>query len=210
MTLSHLTRPLGARRVGKTAALQLAAVFALAVLTSLAHAGLEEGRAKAQVCVACHGTDGNSANPLVPSLAGQPRQFIVTALFMFREGRRKSDMMTPFVDKLSNADLNDLAQYFSSQTITPPTRKADDEVAAKARAVTEKNNCVACHTATLVGQQHIPRLAGQKKPYLLEQLKGFKAGTRADFDGTMTSAAQGLAADELEMLAEYLSTLGAP
>ncbi len=80
----------------------------------------------------------------------------------------------------------------------------------RGRAVTEKNNCVACHAATLVGQQHIPRLAGQHKPYLLEQLKAFKASTRADLDGTMTSAAQGLAHDELEMIAEYLSTLVAP
>jgi cytochrome c553 len=62
----------------------------------------------------------------------------------------------------------------------------------------------------MVGQQHIPRLAGQHKAYLLEQLKGFKAMTRSDFDGTMTSAAQGLAADELDMVAEYLSTLVAP
>ena len=78
------------------------------------------------------------------------------------------------------------------------------------RAVTEKNNCVACHTPTLVGQQHIPRLAGQHKPYLLEQLKAFKAATRADLDGTMTSAAQGLAIDELDMVVEYLATFVAP
>ena len=77
-------------------------------------------------------------------------------------------------------------------------------------ASTEKNNCVACHTPALVGQQHIPRLAGQHKVYLLEQLKGFKAGTRADIDGTMTSAAQGLALDELELVADYLSALQAP
>jgi cytochrome c553 len=53
-------------------------------------------------------------------------------------------------------------------------------------------------------------LAGQHKPYLLDQLKAFKAGTRGDMDGTMTSAAQGLAVDELELLAEYLSTLQLP
>ena len=199
-----------ARRGRKTAALKMAAVFLLAALTPTVHAGLEEGRVKSQVCAACHGVDGNSVIPTIPSLAGQPRQFITQALFMFREGQRKSDQMTPFVNKLSNADLNDLAQYFSAQKLTPPTRQAEGDIVARGRVVTEKNNCVACHTPTMVGQQHIPRLAGQHKPYLLDQLKQFKAATRADMDGTMTSAAQGLAVDELDMVAEYLSTFVAP
>lgn len=171
---------------------------------------MEEGRQKAQVCAACHGADGNSPTPVFPSLAGQPRQFIVTALFMFREGRRVNDAMKPFVDKLTNADLNDLALYFSSQKMAPPTRKPAPDIVARGKAITEKNNCVQCHAAALTGQQHIPRLAGQHKDYLLEQLKGFKAAKRGDFDGTMTSAAQALAVEELELVAEYLATLQVP
>ena len=191
-------------------AARLAAALVVAASASSAHAGLEEGRAKAQVCVACHGVDGNATNLEQPSLAGQPRQFLVQALFMFREGQRKNALMTPFAANLSNADLNDLALFYSSQKMAPPTRQASPELIAKARAVSERNNCVACHKPSLVGQQHIPRLAGQNQPYLLAQLKSFKASTRADLDGTMTSAAQGLALDELEPLAEYLSTFVAP
>ena len=203
---SRLSTP--SRCIGSV--LGLAAACLIASASTAVHAGLEEGRAKAQVCIACHGVDGNSQLPAIPSLAGQPRQFIVTALFMFREGRRVNEQMAPFVDRLSNADLNDLAQYFSAQKLATPLKAPDADTVAKGRVITEKNNCVACHTATLVGQQHIPRLAGQHKPYLLAQLKGFKAGTRADYDGTMTSAAQGLTADELEPLADYLATLRAP
>ncbi len=188
----------------------MAAVFVLVALTSHAQAGLEEGRVKAQACIACHGADGNSVIPTIPSIAGQPRQFLVTALYMFREGRRKSDVMAPFATKLTNTDLNDLAMFFNSQKMTPPTGQASEETVSKGRAVTAANNCVACHTATLVGQQQMPRLAGQHKPYLLEQLKAFKAGTRGDLDGTMTSAAQGLVVEELDMLADYLSTLQVP
>ena len=188
------------------------AVFALAALTLVptVHAGVDEGRQKAQVCVACHGADGNSPAPIVPSIAGQPRQFIVTALFMFREGRRTSALMAPFAEKLSNADLNDLAAWFASQKLAAPTRQTTPEKIALGKAITEKNNCVACHTATLVGQQHIPRLAGQHYDYLFEQLKHFKASTRGDFDGTMTSAAQALTAADIEVVSEYLSTLSVP
>ena len=188
-----------------------AAVFTCAGLAaSAASAGVEEGRVKAQACVACHGADGNSPVPQIPSIAGQPRQFIEMSLIMFREGRRINEAMKPIVDKLSNADVRDLAQYFAAQKMAPPTRQPTAEVAALGRAITEKNNCVQCHSATLAGQQHIPRLAGQHKDYLLVQLKGFKAGARADFDGTMTSAAQALAPTELDMVADYLATLAAP
>ena len=175
-----------------------------------AWAGAEEGKAKAQVCAACHGADGNSPTPVVPSIAGQPRQFIVTALYMFREGRRASALMAPFAEKLSNTDLNDLAAWYSAQKLAAPTKKAVSDNVALGKAITEKNNCVACHTATLVGQQHIPRLAGQHYDYLLDQLKQFKASTRGDFDGTMTSAAQALTSADIEVLAQYLSTLVAP
>jgi cytochrome c553 len=216
MTHTLPARPLGTQgRVGRAvrtaaASTTAAAVFLLAALIPDAHAGLEEGRQKAQICIACHGPEGNSIATTIPSLAGQPRQFIVTALYMFREGRRVNEVMKPFVDKLSNADLNDLALYFSSQKMAPPARKPEPEIFTRGKAITEKNNCVQCHTAALTGQQHIPRLASQHKDYLLEQLKGFKAAKRADFDGTMTSAAQALAEDELELVAEYLATLVVP
>ena len=187
-----------------------AAAAVLVAAAPAALAGIEEGRVKAQACVACHGADGNSAVPQFPSIAGQPRQFIEMSLIMFREGRRINEAMKPLVDKMSNADVRDLAQFFAAQKMAPPASPPVPEVVAKGKAITQANNCVQCHAATLTGQQHIPRLAGQHKDYLLAQLRGFKAGTRADFDGTMTSAAQALQAQDLELVADYLSTLSLP
>ena len=67
-----------------------------------------------------------------------------------------------------------------------------------------------CHSPALTGLQHIPRLAGQQFEYLRAQLRGFKAQTRADLDGNMTSAAQPLSDKDIEVLADYLSGLNAP
>jgi cytochrome c553 len=175
-----------------------------------AHADAEAGRQKAQVCVACHGPSGNSANPAIPTLAGQPQQFIVTQLFMFRDGKRKDAQMSPFAASLSNADLNDLAAYFSTQPRTVPARAASPETVVAGRRITEQQNCVACHARNLMGQQHIPALAGQQAEYLRTQLRGFKASTRFDMDGNMTSAAQALSDADIEILADYLAALGAP
>jgi cytochrome c553 len=185
-------------------------LFLSVAYTRAAFADAESGRQKAQVCIACHGPGGNSANPAVPTLAGQPQQFIVTQLFMFREGKRKDAQMSPFAANLSNADLNDLAAYFSAQPHAPPTHVSTPETAAAGRRIAEQHNCVACHARTLTGQQHIPRLAGQQAEYLRTQLRGFKASTRFDMDGNMTSAAQALSDADIDILADYLSGLGAP
>jgi cytochrome c553 len=69
-------------------------------------------------------------------------------------------------------------------------------------------NCTQCHGPRLLGQQQMPRLAGQHYEYLRAQLAAFKAGKRADLDGNMTAAAQALSQKDIEVLADYLAGLG--
>jgi cytochrome c553 len=142
----------------------------------------------------------------MPSIAAQPHQFIVTQLVMFREERRKDPLMSPVAAKMTNAEINELADYFSKQTLPPP-REANAQVVANGKNITEQFYCVSCHGATLGGQLHVPRLAGQQRQYLVTQLRGFKAGTRFDMDGNMTAAMQGVAEADLELIADYLSSL---
>ena len=168
------------------------------------------GKAKAQVCVACHGEGGNSTNPAVASIAGQPAQAIATQLFQFREGNRKDPQMSPIAATLSNTDMDELAAYFASQKMAPPKHHTAPASAAAGPELTKKFHCTQCHGPALQGQQHIPRLAGQQPDYLRAQLKGFKANTRADMDGTMTSAAQALTDKDIEVLVDYIAGLERP
>lgn len=195
-------------RFGARNAAALAVAFSLCADARAADA--EAGKAKAQVCVACHGEGGNSAIPQIPSLAGQPAQAIATQLYQFREGNRKNEQMSPMAANLSNADMNDLAAYFSTvQQAAPQHRTAPDNAAAGVQ-LTSRLFCTQCHGPKLFGQQHIPRLAGQQADYLRAQLKLFKASKRADMDGNMTSAAQALSDKDIEVLVDYLAGLGAP
>lgn len=162
---------------------------------------------KAQVCLSCHGAGGNSELPNIPNIAQQPKQFIVSALYQFREGKRKNDMMAPVTAGLSNADLNELATYFSSQKLTPQKITLTPQQLALGVELTQKNNCIACHAKDLGGQQHIPRLAGQRYEYVKAQLTSFHNSTRFDMDGVMTSAAQALTDKDIEALAVYVSGL---
>jgi len=187
-----------------------AAMFAAALLflpgtSSALAADTGAIKKKAEACVACHGADGNSTNDVVPSLAGQPKQFITTQLVMFREGNRKDPQMSPMAANLSNADINDFGTYFSAQKPAPPRQSTVPDKVAAGRRLTERNHCVSCHGPALMGQQHIPRLAGQQREYLRTQLRGFKAGTRFDMDGNMTPAAQSLSDADIEIVADYLA-----
>ena len=188
------------------AALAAAFLFVAAALG----ADIEAGRKKAEtICAACHGAEGESTNPAVPSLSGQPAQFIATQLFMFREGNRKDEQMTPMAKPLSNAEMNNLAAYFAAQKPGPPRHQSKPENVAAGPALAKKFNCSQCHGPQLMGQQHIPRLAGQRYEYVRTQLLGFKAQKRFDMDGNMTAAAQLLSPEDIEILADYVAGLGA-
>ena len=184
--------------------------FAAALLSFCAAAtaaDAEAGRRNAEVCAACHGPGGNSTNPAAPSLAGQPAQFLAMELYQFREGNRKDPLMSPMAEKLSNADMNDLAAYFASVTPAPAKHRTAPENAAAGVELTGKYHCVQCHGPALRGQQHIPRLAAQQPEYLRRQLRLFKAGQRSDVDGNMTAAAEPLTDKDIEVLVDYIAGL---
>jgi cytochrome c553 len=188
---------------------EAAAAAALALALPLVLPAGAANAADPQTCAACHGPAGNSTNPALPSLAGQPAQFLSTALFLYRQRSRKDPQMTPIATNLTNAEINELAEYFSRQKPAAPSHKTSPENAMTGKHLAERYNCVQCHGPALKGLQHIPRLAGQQFEYLRTQLRGFKAQTRADIDGNMTAAAQPLSQKDIEVLADYLAGLDA-
>src|SRR5437773_2955104 len=113
---------------------------ALSCLPPCAAPAAEEVPQKAQACIVCHGPGGNSADPAVPSLAGQPAQFISMQLFLFRQGDRKNPQMSPFAASLSNADMNELAAYFAGQRPAAPSHKTAQENAAAGRHLAEQHH----------------------------------------------------------------------
>lgn len=75
----------------------------------------EAGKAKSTTCAACHGADGVSTIPSFPKLAGQQRDYLYHALKDYKSGKRNNPLMAEQVKNLSDADMLDLAMYFSRQ-----------------------------------------------------------------------------------------------
>ena len=167
----------------------------------------EAGRKKSAPCAACHGADGNATIPGTPSLAGQPAFFTHWQLIKYRDGRRKDGQMSPFAQNLTDEDMGDLAAFYAAQAPRPRGSAVDAKRVAAGWPLVDTHHCASCHTPALTGQQQVPLLAGQDLTYLLKLLRGFKARTASDLDGTMTMAAQPLTADDVDNLAHYLASL---
>jgi len=95
---------------------KLASLFLALALSgvSAAQGDAAAGKAKAGTCVACHGPEGISPNDLWPNLAGQRHAYLIKQMKAFKDGTRSDPMMSPMAAPLSDADIQDLAAYFSS------------------------------------------------------------------------------------------------
>jgi cytochrome c553 len=189
--------------------LRIVCVLAFALTGTVAHAAdVAAGKEKAEMCIACHGEGGISQIENMPSLAGQPDQFIQWQLVFFRAGTRKNEQMQPVVEQLNNEDIRNLGAYFA--TLTPAKAKADEnpDLSAKGAQAAAGRRCASCHTDNYAGGKAVPRVAGQRQDYLSKALHDYKSGVRSGGGmAAMASVAFSLSAEEIEALAHYLAHL---
>ena len=162
---------------------------------------------KAQVCAACHGQDGNSPNPDYPILAGQSWRYIYIQLRDFKEGRRSDPHVSPMAAALSQDDMVALGNYFAAQKPKPISFPVDGAKVDAGRRTSDNVLCPMCHLGGFVGQNEIPRVAGQWPQYVKKQLLDFKAKRRTNDAGNMTSVAAGLSDQDIENLSQYIGNL---
>jgi len=78
-------------------------------------ADISSGRRRAEVCMACHGENGISKTPGIPSLAGQDREYLAKALQAYRGGQLRQDpTMAEMAKPLTDADIVNLAAFWNN------------------------------------------------------------------------------------------------
>jgi cytochrome c553 len=184
-------------------------VALLALATASANAAdAAAAKEKAEMCTACHGEGGISQTENIPSLAGQPDQFIQWQMVFFRGGARKSEQMQPIAEQVSNEDIRALGAYFASLTPPKPTPDDDPDLSKKGEQAAAGRRCASCHTDTYAGTKAVARLAGQREEYLVKSLHEYKSGLRSGGAGSaMTDVAYPLSEEEITALAHYLAHL---
>ena len=184
-------------------------------MPALAAGTKEAGQAKSTPCVACHGIDGNSANPEWPSIAGQHETYLVKQLTAFRDGVRQNPLMTPMAAGLRDEDIADLAAWYSSQTArggeTEPSKlKLGQKVYRAGNMEEQTMACAACHGPTGRGNPlaSYPAIQGQHATYVAAQLRAYKTGARTgDQNQMMRSVAVRLSEAEIDAVASYVQGL---
>ena len=182
----------------------------------------EAGKAKSITCAACHGTDGNSAIPMNPKIAGQHAGYLVKQLQEFKlaaqtggaEGRNNA-VMNGMAMVLSDQDMLDIAAYYSSQELK--LGETPEDVVARGEALYRGGDaergitaCAACHSPNGKGMNlaGFPVIGGQHATYTKTQLEMFRSGQRNnDLNGMMRDIAAKLTDDDISILSSYLEGL---
>ncbi len=193
----------------------VALVFVSFSLCSIAYAAGDPvaGKTKAALCAGCHGQDGNSPNPLFPSLAGQHPRYFIQQIRNFRNGLRGEAIMVGIAATLNNKqDLDDIAAYFASQSRVVAAKNSNAAITDGQRLYTALFQCNSCHGEGGEGGQgriaETPFIGGLTGEYLVKELKEFRDGTRkSESNFMMDFVAKRMSDQQITTVANYVSSL---
>jgi cytochrome c553 len=199
-------------------ALAIAALLPTAALADgLVEGDAAAGESKSITCAACHGQDGNSVNPVWPSIAGQHAKYIVEQLQAFKSGARNEPLMLGQVMMLSDEDMANLAVYYegkaaAAKSVSDPAvvdrgerlyRGGDRDNATSA--------CIACHGPSGRGNpaSSVPAVRGQYAVYSAQQLRNYASGARTSDGPTrvMRDIAATLNEEDIVAVSAYMQGL---
>ena len=193
-------------------------IFLALILINPAYSDVEKGKELSASCAACHGDDGISLNPIWPKLAGQNPKYLASQLHEFKkgsDGNRNNAVMYGISVNLSDQDIEDLSEYYSSLKSTVGLTK--DEYLELGRNIYRGGNmeikmqaCISCHGPNGQGNYAaaIPMLSGQHSQYTYQQLKNFQTSMRSnDYNKMMRNIVHRMTDEEMKAVASYIEGL---
>lgn len=167
----------------------------------------------AGTCVACHTNDGSRGSAANPILQGQHADYLAKQLSEFKAGKRQNAIMTGMAATLSDADMKNVAAFYSGKQAKPGFAKNKDLAALGEKiyrgGVADRAipACAGCHGPNGAGiPAQYPRLAGQHGDYVEAQLVAFRGGARHN-NAPMTGVAAKLNDREIKAVSDYVAGL---
>ena len=182
----------------------VAAVLVSLLALPVAAATLEERLAP---CFACHGAQGQSTLPEVPSLGAQPEFYVMVQLYMFRAGMRVVEPMNEMTRDLSDDELRSMAAAIAKLPPPPAATVPAADRLERASALIQQHRCNFCHNQDFSGAQNVPRLAGQREDYLVKALREYKSNARRGYDAAMADVMYPVTDADILDLAHFLTHL---
>jgi cytochrome c553 len=175
---------------------------------------LAKGQATAtNVCAACHTSDGSRGSPANPIIQGQHPEYLAKQLTEFKNGKRANPIMQGMAAALSEADMKNVAAFYSSKQPKPGFAKNKDSVALGEKiyrgGIADRMvpACAGCHGPSGAGiPAQYPRLSGQHSDYTAAQLNAFRSGARTN-SAQMTGVAAKMNDKEIKAVSDYIAGL---
>ncbi len=187
----------------------VAAALAATILSPAAAQDAARGAALAEArgCGGCHGAAGISEVENIPSLAGQPAEFVTLQMILFREGLRQAAPMNELSQGLEDGQVEDLAAHYAALSPAPPPDRGarDAALAERGQALSARLNCGVCHLPDFSGRNQIPRIAGQREDFLRHTLAQYRDSQRRGTDTNMNAVMHGVSDAEIAALAHFLA-----
>lgn len=178
----------------------------------------EEGRRFGNFCSSCHGTAGAAVSDAIPSIGGQHKDFLKNSMMdmkpMVVDGKeqapkRYSTLMKIFLKGYSEAEIEAMADWYSSRPWVPTSYPLNQDLVVKGKASTQLETCTSCHGANgnNIEDTGIPRIGGQVPTYLYNALLEYKNDKRMTERASEMELVKEISDEELKALAEYFSSL---
>ena len=158
-----------------------------------------------QACAGCHGADGNSVTPGIPSLAAQPKIYVENALVLIREGVRGNALMQGLMTGIPDHEIVALASHFATLPAKPAPGVPDKALLQKGRALADKLRCGSCHLPNYHGREQMPRLAGQREEVLYARMIAFRDKAPPGTDTIMSATLYRVADAYIKAMAHFLA-----
>lgn len=199
-------------------AIQAISILLAWFLIPLAGAGVDE---TAKDCNGCHGDAGASTESDVPTIGGVSPFVLEEYMLEFRDEARtcreskyrSGDLERPATDMcaiakaLSEAEITELAEYYSGREFVPAKQEFDAALAAEGSKI-HRRDCEKCHSdGGSLAEDDAGMLAGQWMPYLEQVFADYAAGDREMMEDKMKDKVDALDAASISALIQYYGSL---
>jgi cytochrome c553 len=153
-------------------------------------------------CGSCHGPNGNSTIPGMPSLTGQSPDYFVQSMKAYQSGDRTDNMMQMLVATLDDDTISSMGLFYALQEPAPKAVATGGDPAAGAVAA---EACANCHGSDgNASGADMPTLAGQDQAYLVKAMQAYLDGRREH--GAMQTAMAGFEDQAINDMAAFYAT----
>jgi cytochrome c553 len=151
----------------------------------------------------------------VPTISGQNAKYIVASLNAYKKGDRKHPTMRAIAGGLDDAEMANLAAFYSQHAasmIKPVAEQPAAQPSAEVAALLAKGACASCHGANFSKpiDGAYPKIAGQYADYLLVALRAYQTENNPQVgrnNAVMAGIVKQFKRDELKAMAQYIASL---